>query len=181
MRLKPGDLGKERNKKGQVTRVGRYRAFNPIGKIGATAGWVVGAADNVHVVGRLPQSQTSSTLVVPINGLRAGSRIQGGFLSGQIESAGGTATITWALRKQTAAAADPTDALVEDMAAALSVTADTALGVSNTAIPAIDEEVVAGVTYYVLITGTTAGSTDEQVLAVNLLILEEPAALAPTE
>lgn len=176
-RPRPRNAGKARDARGAVDTVGRYISFNGVGKVGGTAGWVVGAADNLAVVGRLPASQTASTLVLPLVGLKAGSRIKGGFISGQIESAGNAASITWDLRKQTAAAADPTDASVDAMDAALSVTADTAIGASNGAIPAVDELVVAGVTYYALVTATTAASTDIQLLGVNLLVVDEPADL----
>lgn len=175
--IRPKDRGKARDRRGRVTKTGRYLNINRAGKVGATAGFVVNAADDVAVCGRCPASQTNATLIVPIEGLVAGDRIQGGFLSGQIESAGNTATIRWQLRKQIAAAADPTDSQVTNMAAALSVTADTALSASNAALPEIDEEVLAGSTYYAVVTVTTAAATDVQVLALAILVLREPKAL----
>ncbi|HET6497403.1 MAG TPA: hypothetical protein VFH61_18810 [Thermoleophilia bacterium] len=174
-RHRPANIGKARDDRGRPDTVGRYIAYNAAGIIGGTAGWLVGAADDAQVVGRLPAGSTSSTLKVPITGLRVGARIRGGFVSAQIESAGNAAEITWQLRKQTAAAADPTDAQVTVMAAPFSVTADTAVGAADGAIPAIDERVLAGVTYYALVEGTTAAATDIQLLAVNLLVADEPA------
>lgn len=176
-RPRPRNLGKARDAKGAVDTVGRNILFTSRAKVGATAGWTVGAANNLGTLATQAASQTGSTLVVYLDGLKVGSRIKGGHCIGQIESAGNTATFTWALRKLTAVAADPTDALVEDMAAALSVTADTAVTSANTAIPAIDEQVADGAVYYALITSTTAASTDIQLLGVALTVVEEPADL----
>lgn len=178
MALKPRDLGKARKANGQVATEGRLVFITGGGKVGGTAGWVPGgAANNLGTLGTQAAGTTGATLVVPVPALKAGSRIQGGHLIGQGESAGNTATLTWALRKRTAVAADNADALVEDMAAALSITADTLVSSANTAIPAIDELVVDGTSYYVLITGTTAASTDWDILAIALRVLEEPADL----
>lgn len=173
--LAPQDLGKARDRRGRVASEGRLMFLTGGGKVGATAGWVAGgAANDLGNLGTQAAGTTAATLVVPVNGLKAGSRIQGGHLIGQGESAGNTATLTWALRKRIAVAAANGDELVEDMAAALSITADTLVGELNTSIPAIDELVEDGTSYYVLITGTTAASTDWDLLAVALRVLEEP-------
>lgn len=137
------------------------RHIHPCGivaKVGATSGWVVGAASNICLA-TLPASQTSSTLVVPLRGLKLGDVIRGFHLIGQVESVGGTVTIACNLRKHTAAAADVVDASVASMAS-LSVTAQTTLSRFNTSSPDFPCVVGGGETYYFLITGTTAASTD---------------------
>ena len=45
--------------------------------MGGTAGFVVGAADNLPYVATLPASQSGSTLVIPIDGLNVGDVITG--------------------------------------------------------------------------------------------------------
>lgn len=141
-----------------------------LGKAGATSGWVVAAAaDNMLVT--LPAESTGSTLVVPITGLNVGDTINSFYANGQIESAGGTASITVDLRKMTAAAADVADASVDAMDSALSVTEDTIISSSNSASPEDLGEVVAeGESFYFLVTATTAASTDIalQSLALNV-------------
>lgn len=79
---------------GSVVRAGRSLSVNAAGKakVGATAGWVVAAADNVALV-TCPASQTASTLVLPLHNLNVGDTITGFSLVGQVESAGGTVTI----------------------------------------------------------------------------------------
>jgi hypothetical protein len=181
--LAPADAGKARDSRGRVARVGRVRYFNSGAKVGASAGFVVDAADNLASIGRLPQSE-NGTLVVPISGLNAGSRIQGGHLVGVIESTAGVGTqVTWQLRKTTAVAANPSDALVSAIVDTLDVAADTVMGPTNTALDPIvgadaagadGELVVEGAMYYALITGTTAASNDIDLLGVALIVLEEP-------
>ena len=141
-------------------------------KIGATAGWAVAAASNISL-STLPASQTSSTLIIPITyALKVGSRITGFSLIGQVESAGNTATITADLRKQTAAAADVSDASVGAMAAPASFTADGILSATNASKTGLTETVGANETFYVLITGTTAASTDIAIQGIVLNLSE---------
>ncbi len=128
------------------------------GKVGATAGWVITAGTDIgHAT--LPASQTSSTLVVPLPALPVGSTILGWGVCGQVESAGGSVTVVGDLRKLTLAAAGLTDASVStDSAAAL--VADTILSQANLGATGLTEVVAADESFYILITGTTAGSTD---------------------
>jgi len=142
-----------------------------LAKAGATAGWVVAATDNVALV-TLPASQTASTLVVPVTGLKVGATITSFHLVGQIESAGGTVTVDAALRKMTAAAADVTDA---SLGAIVQVSAveDTILSAANSAKTLDTPEVVAAdETFYVLITATTDASTDIALQAVAVVVTE---------
>ena len=126
-------------------------------KVGATAGWVVGAAANVFLA-TLPQSQSGSTLVIPIQGLKVGDTITGFGLIGQVESAGGAVTIDANLRSQTSAAADITDASVASITQ-IAVSADTAVNATQDK-GSLTEVVTNDKTYYLLITATTAATTD---------------------
>lgn len=125
-------------------------------KAGATAGWVVNAANDGGVLATVPAGQTSSTLVVRLPGLRVGQRIDGVYLSGRLASAGNTVQVDMALRKLTAAAGGGTDALVANMTQ-INVTADTLLSDANSLIGGT-ATVAEGESFYVLITVTTGAS-----------------------
>jgi hypothetical protein len=133
-------------------------------KVGAAAGWVVGAADNLPYVGTLPASQTGSTLVIPIDGLRIGDTITGFRVVGQVESAGNAVTIDGDLRAVTNVAAEPTDASIGTMTQ-VNVTADTAVSQQKTGLA---EVVTSGKTYYLKLTATTGAATDIILLACEV-------------
>lgn len=154
-----------------VVRPSQKRIYNTGAKVGATSGWVLGAATNVGRFATLPASQTGSTLVVYLNNLKVGDTITGFHLVGQIESAGNAVTVDANLRKLTAAAADLSDASVASITQ-LSVTADTIMSASNTAVGSLTEVVGADETFYVLITSTTLGSTDVDLQGVALIVTE---------
>lgn len=129
-------------------------------KVGTTAGWVVGAANNLGLAATIPAGQTASTLVVPVKGFKVGWTITSFHLIGQIESAGNAAVVDADLRKLTAAAADIVDASIGAITQ-LSVTADTIMSATNTSKVLVTPEVIAAdETFYVLITSTTAAATD---------------------
>lgn len=129
------------------------------GKVGATSGWTVGAAANLQVA-TLPASQTASTLVIPITGLKPGWIITGFHLVGGISSSGGAVTLDAALRKGTAAASSTlTDALIGAGMTQLAVTAATLVSKANARKTGLSEVVSDSCNYYLLITGTTAAST----------------------
>lgn len=144
-----------------VVRASVRAVVNGLCKVGATAGWVVGGgAVNTGLMATCPASQTGSKLVVPLSGvLNVGDTITGVHLVGQIESGGNAVTVDVDLRKMTAAAADVSDASVATMTQ-LSVTADTIMSSSNTAITGQTEVVGADETFYLVITATTAAATD---------------------
>jgi len=148
------------------------RIRSPRAKVGTTAGWVVAAADNLGKMATLPQSQTSATLVIPLDDFKVGDVITGFSLAGSIQSVGGTATITADLRSLTDAAAGATDASVGAMAAPLSVVANTIVSAANAAKTGLTETVTAGKRYYILVTATTAASTTEELQAVNVTVTE---------
>lgn len=136
-------------------------------KVGTTAGWTVGAANNLPYMGTVAASQTAATLVVPIDGLKVGDTITGFKVVGQIESAGNTVTIDANLRAITAVAGEPTDTSVKSITQ-VSVTADTILNDSATASYAV----VATQTPYLLITGTTGASTDVILMGATVTVTE---------
>lgn len=125
-------------------------------KVGAGAGWVVAAADNLPYVGTMAASQTAGTLILPVTGLHIGDTITAFKIVSQIESAGGIATLDADLRAVTNVAAEPTDASIGTITQ-VSVTADTASAAEKTG---LTEIVTSGKSYYIKITGTTAAATD---------------------
>lgn len=135
-------------------------------KVGATAGWVVGAADNLPYVATLAASQTGATLVIPIDGLTIGDVITGFRVVAQVESAGGTVTIDGDLRATTNVAAEPTDASIGTMTQ-VSVTADTAVSQAKSS---LGEIVTSGKTYYLKLTATTAAATDIILQACEVVV-----------
>jgi len=138
-------------------------------KLGAGAGWTLGGgAVNLGLMATMAASQTAGTLVVPIPGLKVGDTITGFSVVGQIESAGGAVTLDADLRKLTAAAADVTDGSVGAIAQ-IAVTADTAVATAKTGLA---EVVAATETFYVLLTGTTAASTDIALQGITVTVTE---------
>lgn len=152
-------------------RPSQKRLVQNAAKVGGTAGWVVNAADDKNSLARLPASQTASTLVVPLSFLKVGDTLTGFHLVGQIESAGNAVTIDADLRKQTAAAADLSDASVGAITQ-LSVTGDTIISASNSRKASLSDVVGADETFYVLITATTGASTDIDLQAVAVEFTE---------
>lgn len=145
---------------GTLARTGRQLQIPICGnaKVGATAGWVITGGTNIcHAT--LPASQTNSTLVIPISGLYIGDTVTGVSVQGQVESAGGNVTLTMDVRKVTNAAADNTDAsLGTDNVGTL--TADTKITSTELAVTGLTEVLAVDESLYVLLTGTTAASTD---------------------
>lgn len=157
---------------GSITKAGRKKMMQRA-KVGATAGGVVNAADNKNSAARVPQSQTASTLVFIVEGIPQGATVTAIAVIGQVESAGGAVTVDAALRKQTAAAADLTDAAVTNGAITqVSVTADTALSAANAGVTGIAEVIGDDETLYVLVTVTTAASTDVDLQGILVTFTE---------
>lgn len=134
-------------------------------KVGASAGWTVGAANNLGTIATMAASQTGGTLVIRVQGLQVGATITGFGVYSSINSAGGTVTLDANLRKITVAAgANGTDASVSSITQ-VSVTAATASAATKTG---ISEVVVAGVDYYILLTATTAASTTIELTGIEV-------------
>ena len=126
-------------------------------KVGATADWAIPTTTNLPYMATQAAGGTGSTLVIHLDGLQVGSTITGYKIIAQVESAGNTVTIDAALRAVTNVAAEPTDAAIGTGMTQVSVTADTAVAQEKTG---HTEVVTSGKTYYILITSTTAASTD---------------------
>lgn len=154
----------------RIKRSRRRMIISDRGKVGATSGWTVGAATNVGRLATMAASQTAGTLVVPINGLFWGDRITGYHLIGQIESAGNAVTLDAALHEVIAAAADLSAGAVSGSSMTqISVTADTQIDRSNSYKELTTPKVVGEMgALYLLITGTTLGSTDIDLAAVAI-------------
>lgn len=153
---------------GAVARTGQEYQLSGPPKAGATAGWSVNAGANLYEA-TLPASQTGSTLVVPVVGLKIGWTVTAFKCVAQIESAGGTVTFDADLRKLTNAAGDPTDASLGTITQ-VSVTADTAVSSSHTLVT--PEVLAASEWLYILIAATTAGSTDIRFLGCTVTVTE---------
>lgn len=152
---------------GGIVQTGQQHIINTGAKVGATStiGWALGGgAVDTGLMATLAASATADTLVVPIMGLKVGDIITAFTVHGQIESAGNTATLDADLRAMTAAAGDSTDASVGAITQ-ISVTADTLVSTSKSA---LTHTVLAGNGYYVLLTATTAASTDIQLVAISV-------------
>lgn len=135
-------------------------------KVGADAGWTVGAANNVGRLATQAAGTTGADLIVPISGLPVGARIIAFHVLGQGESGGNTATLDVDLRKLTAAAADLTDGSVTTMTQ-LSISADTAVTAANTLKTLASPETVdTDESFYFAIAGTTAAATDWDLMAL---------------
>ena len=156
-----------------VTRAGRKVSIPVCGnaKVGATAGWVITAGTDKYSA-TLPASQTSSTLVIPITGIHVGDTVTAVDVVGQVESAGNTVTMTMDVRKLTAAAADLTDASLATDNLGAGVTADTILSSANLGVTGLTEVLAADESLYVLITATTAASTDIDLMSIVVTYTE---------
>lgn len=131
----------------------------------ATVGWIVTGADKG--LATLAQSATADTLVIPIVGLNIGDTIVSYKVTGQVDSAGNGATVDADLRKLTTAAAGTADASIGAITQ-VSVTADAAIASSKTL--ATPEVVASGENFYLLVTATTAATTDVEIAGVELTI-----------
>ena len=140
-----------------------------LGKVGATAGWVIGGSNSGLVT--LPASQTASTIVIPLAGLEIGDLVTGIQALAQIESAGGTVSWTLDAYREDAAAADFAQTAIGTQDTG-SVTADTYIGPSGgDTIPVggtFSIEQTDGRSMYAVLGMTTAASTD--VALAGLLI-----------
>lgn len=152
--------------------VGRTQRFIvPIcgnAKVGATAGWVITAGDNIsHAT--LPASQTNSTLIIPITDLQIGDTITGVSVTGQVTSAGGAVTLPMDVRTQTTASGGNTDASLGTSNVG-SLVANTLISSANLKVTGLTTILTEGKTVYLLLTGTTAASTSIDITGLVLTI-----------
>ncbi len=153
-------------------RTGQIIKLQPIAKVGATAGWVVGGgAVNTGKMATLPAGQAGSTLVVPVAGFKVGTILTRFTLNGSMQSAGNAVNITAALRKLTNAAAGAADALVEGFAAPVAGVANTKLSVLNsTLLLAAPYTIVEDESLYLLITSTTGAACTQELESVDVTV-----------
>lgn len=148
------------------TRIISIPAFTGVRGATSSVGWIVAASDKG--LATLAASATADTLVIPIVGLGIGDTVTAFKITGQIDSAGNTATLDADLRKVTPAVAGTADASIGAITQ-VSVTADTLVASSKTLAAA--EVIASGESLYLLVTGTTAGTTDIEVSSVELTVL----------
>lgn len=134
-------------------------------KVGTTAGWTVGAGNNLGTIATVAASQTGGTLVMRVAGLQVGGTITGFSVYASINSAGGAVTLDANLRKiVTAAGATGTDSSIGSITQ-VSVTAATAASATKSG---LSQVVTAGDDYYILLTATTAASTTIELTGVEI-------------
>ena len=146
-------------RKGQVY---HFAARN--GSLGGTTGFVI---NNDTGIATCPASQTAATFCIPLN-LKEGDIINSFKVSGQLESAGNTATVDVDLRTTTAAATDLTDASVGEITQ-ISKSADYLIADEKTG---LTHTVISGNSYYALVTVTTAAATDVALQGVEVTVTE---------
>ena len=150
-----------------IIRTAQEYSFTAGGRPGTGNGWLTtGSVANLFNY-TLPASEaTTATLVIPISGLHVGDTITAWKLVGQIESAGAIVELDGDLRKLTVVSTAITDASVGAIVP-IHVVADTAIATAKTG---LTEVIAADETFYVLLSGTTAGSTDIDILGVTLTV-----------
>lgn len=143
-----------------------------VGKVGATAGFACPSAHsgftNAAIAGCAAGS-TGATFIIPISGVKDGDTITSMRLKGQIESAGGAVTVDASLiRVDNTTAGDITLTTVGSITQ-ISKTADYVI---SDVVGDLTELISTVRQHYVLVTVTTAGSTDVQITGIRLTVTE---------
>ena len=140
------------------------------GKTGGTAtvGYI-NTGTNLQMV-TLAANATADTWVIPLSFLHEGDVITSIGICGQIESGGNAATVDYALRAQTAVTTGSTDASIQ-VGTQVAKTADYLM--NETTALATPHTVISGEHLYMLITCTTAGATDIELLYVSLTVTQQ--------
>jgi len=153
------------------TRTGQVYKFPVrVGNPGATAtvGYVKSGADTCMLT--LAQNATADTYVIHLTGFKCGDIVTSMGIAGQIESGGNAVTIDYELREMTAVATGCTDASLQ-AGTQIAKSADYLVNDStDLATPHICGE---GEQMYMLITCTTAATTDIELLYVSLTVTEK--------
>lgn len=157
---------------GSISRAKIMHISAGAGKVGATAGFACPSAHsgftNAAIAG-VPAGQTGATYVIPISGVKDGDTITAMRLKGQIESAGNTATVQASLIRVDNTTAG--DIVLSTLGSITQITA-TADRVINDTVGDLTEVVSTERQYYVLVTVTTAASTDVQITGIRLHVTE---------
>lgn len=152
-----------------VVRLAQRATIATGAKIGATSGFAVNAATDKGILATCPASQTASTLVIPLTGLKVGHTLQSFTVNGNVISVGGAVTVDASLRSLTPNAAGATDAAVATGAMTqVPASANLLLSNANATKAAIGQVIAAGVTYYLLVKVTTAAATSVEVDNVDV-------------
>ncbi len=146
-------------------------------KVGTGAGWVVGAANNVASIGTVAASQTSGTLVVPIEGLNHGDIITGIRVTASINCTTNNASLDAALHTYTVTAgATGTDAAVSNGSIVQILQTGTgALAGTGTNTTPTASTVATGVQHFVILTATTGASCTIELNTVEVIYTPNPA------
>lgn len=153
-------------------RAARITTHSERAKVGATAGWVIAAADNMGKLATLPAAQAASTLVIPITGMKVGDVITGFSVNGSVQAAGNTGTLNADLRMLVANAAGAVDSSLGLIAAPVSVIANAIVSSGNATRAGLTHTVIEGESYYVLITSTTGAAVTEEVQSISITVTE---------
>lgn len=142
-----------------------------VGHVGATAGFVTRAAADTDLT-TVPASQTGSTFVIPVAGLKVGDTITAFHLIGELTSAGGTVTIDCVLKAHTAASGTDAAASIQSMTQ-ISKTANNLVDEVLSLTPLATPEIVAqDKTYFYLVTVTTGASCTVTLNAAATVVTE---------
>jgi len=157
---------------GTIGLTGKSRTvlYSGIGKVGAGAGWAVGAAANTGYSGTVAASQTAGTFVMQVPYIGVGDTITGFYPIAQIESGGNTVTIDADLRTHVNVLTDPTDASVGAITQ-ISKSADYAVGIADIK-SGLSHTVLATNSYYILFTVTTGASCDVILLGCAIVFTD---------
>lgn len=136
-------------------------------RAGATSGWTF--STDVGGLGQLPDAQTGSTLIIPVDA-EVGDIIIGYHANGQIEGDAGTGTFNIEMRRATVAAGSISDAVIGNMSDQVtSEGSDLLLSSANTGVTLdVPEEVTADEYIYLLVTGFTLPVSDIDLQSVQV-------------
>lgn len=141
-------------------------------RVGATSGWVLTAIDNSRAT--LAASQTNSTLVIPLVGLKVGDVITGYNLLGMINAGatGNSTTINSVLRSVQAVAGSSTDAAITNATTSKISTINAVLNSTVGGVSGLSVTVAGDTAYYILVTGTTAAGVTAAIHGALVTVTE---------
>ena len=151
------------NVTGDVTGTVLRTVSSPAGAGTVDADWSVASG-----IGTLAAEKSGSALIIPISGLSVGDTITAFKVNGQIESAGGTVSLTASLYEVIPLAAGSSTTDIGAITTLSGITADTLVQSSKTLAAA--KTVITGYSYFVYITGTTAASTDIEITSIEVTV-----------
>lgn len=142
-----------------------------LGHVGATAGFVVRAASDTDLA-TVPASQSASTLVIPIGGLKVGDTITGFHLIGELTSGGGSVTVDCSLYKHTAGSGSDPAASIQAMAQLVASANQLFDEVATLTQLSTPEVVAQDKSYFYLVKVTTASACTVSLQAAATVVTE---------